>query len=93
MTTTVRSHTVHRILRLHAQADRQALREVRATARAERLGRRLYALRMEAWALEERLDDSSAPSSRGPARVRCRRAPRLPPPGWGNPRARPRAAR
>ncbi len=57
MTTTVRSHTVHRILRLHAQADRQALREVRATARAERLGRRLYALRLEAWVLEERLDD------------------------------------
>ena len=32
--TTIRSRMMHRILRLHAQANRQALREVRATARA-----------------------------------------------------------
>jgi hypothetical protein len=54
--TTIRSRRVRRILRLQAQTKRQALRWVRATERAARLGRRLYALRMETWALEEDLD-------------------------------------
>jgi hypothetical protein len=54
--TTIRSRMMHRILRLHAQANRQALREARATARATLLGRRLRALRTEARALEEGLN-------------------------------------
>jgi hypothetical protein len=56
--TTIRSRMMHRILRLHAQANRQALREARATARAILLGRRLRALRTEARALEEGLNGS-----------------------------------
>lgn len=56
MTTTIRSRKVRRILRLEGQADRQATRETRATARATLLQRRVDALRTEARALEASLD-------------------------------------
>ena len=93
MTTTIRSRMMHRILRLHAQANRQALREARATARATLLGRRLRALRTEARALEERLNGAQRaelararacpmPTSAAPSAARI-----------GRPRSRPRAAR
>jgi hypothetical protein len=70
--TTIRSRMMHRILRLHAQANRQALREARAAARATLLGRRLRALRTEARALEECLN--------GPQRAELARARALPMP-------------
>ena len=54
--TTIHSRRVRRLLRLHAQVKRQALRVVRATARAALLGRRVNALRLEVWALEQGLD-------------------------------------
>jgi hypothetical protein len=56
MPTTIRSRTVRRILRLEAQADRQAAREARAAARATLLQRRVDALRTEARALEASLN-------------------------------------
>jgi hypothetical protein len=56
MTTTIRSRKVRRILRLEAQADRQATREARAAARATLLQRRVDALRTEARALETSLN-------------------------------------
>jgi hypothetical protein len=56
MTTTIRSRKVRRILRLHAQADRQALREARASMRATLLGRRALVLRTEARDLEMSLN-------------------------------------
>jgi hypothetical protein len=55
MPTTLRSRTVRRILRLEAEADRQATREARATARALTLRRRVDTLRTEARALEASL--------------------------------------
>ena len=55
MTTTIRSRTVRRILRLEAQADWQAAREARAASRATLLGRRVDTLRGEARALEASL--------------------------------------
>jgi hypothetical protein len=55
MTTTIRSRKVRRILRLEGQADRQATREARATARALTLRRRVDTLRTEARALEASL--------------------------------------
>jgi hypothetical protein len=70
--TTIRSRMMHRILRLHAQANRQALREARATARATLLGRRLRALRTEARALEEGLNGSQRAEL---ARARACRVP------------------
>jgi hypothetical protein len=56
MPTTLRSRTVRRILRLEAEADRQATREARATARALTLRRRGDTLRTEARALEASLN-------------------------------------
>ena len=55
MTMTIRSRKVRRILRLEGQADRQATREARATARALTLRRRVDTLRTEARALEASL--------------------------------------
>jgi hypothetical protein len=55
MPTTIRSRTVRRILRLEAQADRQATREARAATRATLLQRRVDALRTGARALEASL--------------------------------------
>jgi hypothetical protein len=58
MTTTVRSRKVRRILRLEAQAERQATREARAVARATLLQRRVAALYTELRALEASLNGS-----------------------------------
>jgi hypothetical protein len=93
MTTTIRSRKVRRILRLHAQADRQALREARASTRATLLGRRALVLRTEARDLEMSLNGTqrselararacTAPTSPAPPPARMRRrageAPRCP---------------
>jgi hypothetical protein len=56
MTTTIRSRKVRRILRLESQAERQAMREARAAARATLLQRRVDTLRTEARALEASLN-------------------------------------
>ena len=55
MPMTIRSRKVRRILRLEGQADRQATREARATARAITLRRRVDTFRSEARALEASL--------------------------------------
>jgi hypothetical protein len=86
-TTTIRSRKVRRILRLEGKADRQAVREARATVRASLLRRRAAALRGEARALETSLDGAQRAEL---ARARtCHAAPPLPPPP--PPRARRRA--
>jgi hypothetical protein len=51
----IRCRKVRRILRLEAQAEREATREARAAGRARRLGRRADGLRAEARALEASL--------------------------------------
>jgi hypothetical protein len=82
MPTTIRSRTVRRILRLEAQADRQATREARAASRATLLQRRVDALRTEARALEASLN--------GTQRAELGRARSYPVP---NTTPRPRARR
>ena len=85
MPMTIRSRKVRRILRLEGQADRQATREARATARAITLRRRVDTLRGEARALEASLSggqrgelarsraDAGAPLPVEPASRRRRR--------------------
>ncbi len=86
MAMTIRSRKVRRILRLEGHADRQATREVRATARALTLRRRVDTLRGEARALEASLngaqraelarahEDAGAPLPVEPLSRRRRRA-------------------
>jgi hypothetical protein len=84
MTTTIRSRKVRRILRLEAQADRQATREARAASRATLLQRRVDALRTEARALEASLNGTQRAEI---GRARSCRVPNTTPP----PRAHRRA--
>ena len=77
MMTTIRSRKVRRILRLEAQADRQARREARAATRATLLQRRVDALRTEARALEASLN--------GAQRAELGRARTCPAPNAGLP--------
>jgi hypothetical protein len=81
MTTAMRSRKVRRILRLEAQADRQATREARAAARATLLQRRVDALRTEARAVEASLNGSQR-AELGRARA-CPAPPRARPSGSG----------
>ena len=79
MPMTIRSRKVRRILRLESQADRQATREARATARAITLRRRVDTLRGEARALEASLSGGQ----RGElARVRAETGALVEPAPW-----------
>jgi hypothetical protein len=85
MTTTIRSRKVRRILRLEAQADRQATREARAATRATLLQRRVDALRTEARALEASLTGGQLAEL-----ARARVGPTLASPARPGPRVRRR---
>jgi hypothetical protein len=93
MTTTIRSRRVRRLLWLHAQVKRQALRAVRATARAALLGRRVKALRLEVWALEQSLDAAQRAELEQARACPALTSPAPSPFRVQRPWARPRAAR